>query len=192
MRTRDFSTPPDSGIGTSIGRTFSRTRWPIFLRCAASRTTTKSQPCELPGLEAQVAAWITFLSSSSGTGSGFSRRIARVVVRASIASTGVTSGSCDAVQPGRVLDEDLANLRLAGAAVAPPGPQVFQHVRIAPAAVGLVAGLPADLVADQDAVGVACFEQAHDRVDLFLVAREGAAGPDDLVVLLVPEVVVGH
>ena len=38
---------------------------------ARSRTTTNSQPCELPGLDARVAPHTSLRSSSSGTGSGF-------------------------------------------------------------------------------------------------------------------------
>src|SRR4029079_18390257 len=52
--------------------------WTFFLM-AASLMTRKRQRCVLPPLGAHTPAWRILRSSAAGTGSGFSRRMARVV-----------------------------------------------------------------------------------------------------------------
>ena len=57
----------------------SRYNRPSSFRALASRTTTKRHGCRLAPLGARVPAHKSFCTYSSGTGSGFSRRIARCV-----------------------------------------------------------------------------------------------------------------
>src|SRR5262245_62072644 len=110
----------DSGTGRMRGLTSFLNTSPIRLRSSASRTTTKSQPWLLPGLEALVAAFSTLRISSSGTGSGFSQRIARQVSIASSASIAASfsNGLRERVQLRGIRDQDRVDLLLGRAAVA--------------------------------------------------------------------------